>query len=273
VTAPLFRALERFLLPNSCVACERLVESHRPDALLCGVCRSRMRAVAPGCSRCQQPLPPVGPCRFCEPWPKALQAARSGVWLQEIARQTVHRLKYSGLHAVSGEMAQVMGRVIERPHRAFLVPIPLGARRLRERGYNQAAMLARSLSRQWGLPVAEHVLSRTRETRSQTELTPEERAENVRGALVATPPRTQQMQEGETGEGKRTAHSPPPPPPSPPSPPAEGRGSGAVILIDDVLTTGATLCAAARALADAGWADVAAMTFARALPYEIRAAA
>src|SRR5437762_8569926 len=78
--------LQRLLLPNCCVVCERMVEQAMPDDLVCAVCRSRFQVVAPGCERCGQPLPPIGPCRFCVAWPDALGQARSAVWLTGGAR-------------------------------------------------------------------------------------------------------------------------------------------------------------------------------------------
>jgi predicted amidophosphoribosyltransferase len=245
----LARALERFVLPNACVVCDRAVEPARPDHLLCGLCRARMRHVGTGCDRCGQPLPPVGPCRFCADWPPVLGFVRSAVWLDDTARPVVHHLKYDGLPTLATDMAELVARRVPRPRPAHLVPIPLSARRLRDRGYNQAAALARALGTIWRLPVAERVLSRTRDTGTQTALTPEARARNVAGAFVADPGLAPGLGPG-----------------------AGGRAGATVILIDDVLTTGATLVAAATALGAAGWSAVGAITFARALPYERRAA-
>jgi predicted amidophosphoribosyltransferase len=239
-------ALQRFLLPNGCVVCQRAVEPARPDGLICGVCRTRIRPLHAGCARCAQPLPPVGPCRFCAGWPAGLAFARSAVWLDDTARSVVHHLKYDALPTLAADIAEIVVRHLPRPAPAWLVPIPLAPRRLRARGYNQAAAIARALGRAWRMPVAERVLSRARDTGTQTALTPEARLRNVAGAFAARP-----------AHAAHTAR--------------EGRG-GAVILIDDVLTTGATLVAAATALGAAGWDSAGAVTFARALPYELRAA-
>lgn len=234
-------ALERLLLPNACVACDRLMDGADPDALVCGRCRLRLKPLLGGCARCRQPLPLIGACRFCAAWPAQLAWARSAVWLDPEARQLVHHLKYSGLARLAPVLASAIARHVPRPPDATaLVPIPASARRVHERGYNQAALMARALGKVWELPVREELLTRRRDTGSQTALTPEERVANVAGAFHAA------------------------------SACAGGDRAGEVVIVDDVLTTGATLCAAAAALAAAGWPRVAAVTFARALPVERR---
>jgi len=179
---------------------------------------------------------------------------RSAVWLGDEARQAVHHLKYDGLRALGRELAARIVRAVRRPDHALLVPIPLARRRLRERGFNQAEVLAHALGEAWRLPVAPSLLQRRRETPSQTTLDPERRRENVRDAFLARPPRAR-------GKGSDSMPS------------ADSGGAAAVILLDDVLTTGATLCSAAVALERAGWRSIGAVTFGRALPYAARATA
>jgi len=192
----------------------------------------------------------VGPCRFCDSWPQALESVLSAVWLGAEAREIIHHLKYEGYTALAAAIADAIRRAVPHPPTGVLVPVPLGARRRRARGYNQATAIARALSARWQLPVWEHVLGRSRNTRSQTSLGPQERRSNVSGAFVAAaPPPT--FGKRETGSGRRREPS--------------------VILVDDVLTTGATLAAAASALEGAGWPTVSAVTFARALPFARRA--
>ena len=244
-------ALERFLIPNACVGCDRVVEPHAPDALLCGVCRSRLRPLTGGCARCRQPLPPIGPCRFCADWTE-IDMAASAVWHRPPAREIVHGLKYDGLRPLAAECARAIARTCPRPQARILVPIPLGVRRLRERGYNQAGEIARELSTVWNLPVGERVLQRAKETGTQTALTPEQRLANVQGAFIAESSASPAGLGGEAGLI------------------GAEQGGAAAILVDDVLTTGATLRAAARALQAAGWPSVGAVTFARAMPYELR---
>jgi len=228
-------ALARLLLPNACVICERLVGPRAPDALICGLCRSRLRIVGEGCRRCAQPLPPVGPCRYCANWPLTLTSTRSAVWLSDGARELVHHLKYDDYPLVAIAMGDIMKHILDRPPAGTLVPIPLGPQRQRTRGYNQALLIARALGDAWSLAVQESALTRPKDSTTQTALTPGARLANVAAAFVAQ------------------------------------AGSGRAVLVDDVQTTGATLCAGAEALARAGWGPIAAITFARALPFERRA--
>jgi len=256
------RAVERLVLPNACVVCRRLVDAAAPDSLVCGPCRSRLRPVPAGCERCRQPLPPVGPCRFCADWPEGFGNATSAVWLGEEAREIVHHLKYEGYTKLAELVATTIAHHTPGPiPKASLVPIPLGVRRRLERGYNQAAEIARSLGDIWSVPVDEAVIRRGRETTSQTALTPEERKRNMSGVFRAILPPARVQDMAETGAAGGSAadrgHAVTPRP-------------HVAILVDDVFTTGATLASAAAALLDAGWTDVRAVTFARALPFAVR---
>jgi ComF family protein len=157
---------------------------------------------------------------------------RSGVWLDDAARRTVHALKYDGWWRVTEAMVEPIVAELGGMGEWVLVPVPLSARRQRRRGYNQAARLAEALARRLGWRWRDDLLRRVRETPTQTALTPQARAANVSGAFRA---------EGRAADGLR------------------------ILVVDDVFTTGATLTAAATALEVAGAAVVAGVTFARAL--------
>lgn len=234
--------VEALVLPVMCLACEGVLPSSWDEGPLCAHCRIRLRLVGPPrCGRCGQTLDSwdrrIGgsagsQCGFCREWPDALHWAASAVWLEDgPSRDLVHGLKYDGWRVAAKPMARAIARHCGHllPRGAILVPVPLGAARLRERGHNQAEVLARELAALTSLPLETSLLARTRETRTQTALSPVERKRNVAHAFAVS-----------------------------------GAGGQDLILIDDVLTTGATLCAAAGALAGAGFPRIGALTFARA---------
>jgi len=240
-------AIEQLLLPAECALCHALLAYARAGRVVCDVCRHRWRAVRPPwCGRCGQPEPHFGPCRLCAGWPGALRVVRSAVWLEAGARDAVHALKYGALARIADDLAEaVAGIALPGRDTAWLVPVPLGRQRLRERGYNQSERLARALAGHWRRPVVD-LLARVRETATQTALTPEARLANVAGAF--------QLRIVDCGlriEG-RTVQS------------AIRNPQSAIILVDDVFTTGATLAEAARALERAGARTVLAVTFGRA---------
>lgn len=153
------------------------------------------------------------------------------------AERIVHALKYEGWPAVAPAMARRMAHLrfpddVER-ERAALVPVPLASARRRERGYNQSAELARALAEHWHVPMREDVVVRTRSTQTQTQLTPGERQRNVSGAFRASADRA----------SLRGLH---------------------LVLVDDVVTTAATLNACATALHDGGARILSYVTFGRA---------
>ena len=226
---PVLEGVERLLLPGECLLCLEPVSARDDDALVCGLCRSRWeRIAAPWCERCGGPVARDEPCTACTAWPAPLERVRSAVWLDAAARRAVHHLKYDGWWRIADAMALAMRGLEPLTGQLSLIPVPLGSRRLRQRGYNQSERIASALARLTGAPVCD-VLRRERETPSQTALTPEQRAANVAGAFAAPE-----------------------------------RVSGRCVLVDDVFTTGATLLAAAGAVRAAGAAQVDAVTFARA---------
>ncbi|HEV2751435.1 MAG TPA: ComF family protein [Gemmatimonadales bacterium] len=237
-------AFEQLVLPAECLLCQALFSFRDADRLVCDVCRHRWRPIrAPWCERCGQPEPSFGGCRLCAGWPAALRCVRSAVWLDAGARTAVHALKYGGLPRIAGDLAAAMiGLDLAGSEPAWLVPVPLGPKRLRQRGYNQSERLARALSRHWRRPVVD-LLARARETATQTALTPEARLANVAGAFAMKNVRRPTIND------QRTLTI----------------GHSTLVIVDDVFTTGATLAEAARALEGAGATTVFAVTFGRAV--------
>src|SRR5918995_3170204 len=206
--------VERWLLPPACLLCSEPVSEREGDALICSVCRVRWRPLPhPVCGRCGQPSLKDFECRLCQKWPGGLSRVRSAVWLDGSARDAVHRLKYGGWSRAAEAMAEAMSALEPLTPGVCLIPIPLGARRLRARGYNQSERIASLLGASVGLPVRMGLLRRMRETPTQTALTPEARHANVAGAFRA--------------RAVAKLH---------------------LVLVDDVFTTGATLAAAGAAL-------------------------
>ena len=171
-------------------------------------------------------------------------AARFAFELASPVDDLVHGLKYEGWRELAGLMGEAVAR-LDVPDQwvrnAVVVPVPTTPNRLRSRGYNQAALLAMRVADLRRLPLV-NALERREGAGSQTTLTRDERRRNVRGAFAPT----------------REA--------------ARARGR-TVLLVDDVLTTGATVSEAADALSEAGVPEVVVLTFARVVPTRARDAA
>ncbi|HEU4587303.1 MAG TPA: double zinc ribbon domain-containing protein [Gemmatimonadales bacterium] len=241
------RGVEQWLLPAECLLCQSPVPAREHDALVCGLCRARWRPLPePLCARCGEPVPPADhtargtehsaavPCRICAEWPPTLARVRSAVRLEGRARDVVHQLKYHGWWRAAEAMALAMRHLEPLTGQLCLIPVPLAPRRERDRGYNQSERLAAALGALSGHPVRTDLLRRVRETSTQTALTPEERRANVVGAFEAA------------ADVARAARE------------------HTFVVVDDVFTTGATLLAAAEALARAGATRIEGVTFGRA---------
>jgi ComF family protein len=227
-----------------CLGCEGIIASGDTARLVCRRCRTRLRPPPPPtCGRCGAPLRETGReqrlfgCDECVAWPDALRLARSACLMEPPADRLVHELKYRGWPALAEPLAERMAAVQwpdEAHERAVVVPVPTTQKRLRQRGYNQAAELASRYARITARDVRP-LLRRVSGTRTQTALQPAARAANVAGAFA----------------------------------PAEDGIAGAhIILVDDVLTTGATAAECACVLRGAGACCIRLLTFARA--FEIR---
>ncbi|MGI9037402.1 MAG: double zinc ribbon domain-containing protein [Gemmatimonadota bacterium] len=231
-------ALDR-LLPPGCAGCGAPVP---PGPPLCGVCDAALGEIPrPWCRRCgataTSPLD-AEDCDACSAWPDGLKQKRaaSAVLFEEPGDRLVAGLKYRGWSALAPAMAARMlepARRVVAGRRPFLLAVPLDRRRERQRGFNQALLLARELSARLEWPLATGLVRRP-VRRRQAELGREEREANVARAY----------------SWDETLRPPPRP----------------VLLVDDVLTTGATAAACSNAIEAAGGACLGIVTFARALP-------
>ena len=214
------------LLPARCVGCSA------PGGYVCPSCsRSMVRLQPPLCAECAMPGW-RGTCPACRSQALALDGVAVSLAYSGVAQKAVHALKYRNLRALAPQMAAVMAQALEdsalRAH--AMVPVPLHPRQLRRRGYNQSALLATEVSRLRGIPVWNAALRRIHEGKPQATLSGRERRwANVADAFQGTT----------LAEGKD------------------------LMLVDDVMTTGSTLRAAAQALRSAGARSVRALVFAR----------
>ncbi|MGN6285048.1 MAG: ComF family protein [Afipia sp.] len=223
-------------LPTLCVSCREPVTGDG----LCATCWSRLSFIAPPyCARLGIPFVyDPGPGLLSMEAianPPAYQRARAAVRYDDTARTLVHALKYqdrTDLAPTMGRLMALTGSELLKEADA-LIPVPLHWQRGWSRRYNQSGALARVIAAQAGIPVWGDVLQRTRQTRQQVGLSRAERARNVQGAFTVAAEKKSALQ------GRR------------------------IVLIDDVLTSGATVDTCARALLRARAASVDVLVFAR----------
>jgi ComF family protein len=231
------RSLIGIVYPPTCIACRAATGEAQA---LCPTCWSGIGFIErPCCERLGTPfsvdLGPglLSPAAIADP--PVFARARAVCRFEGTARDLVHRLKYGDRI----ELSLTLGRMMAQAGRELIadadlvLPIPLHRSRLWRRRFNQAAALAEIVAREAGLPLAPAALARIRRTRRQIGLTRAQRADNLQG-VFRVPAATCGIVEGRR-----------------------------VLLVDDVLTTGATANAAARALLRAGAGAVDVLTFAR----------
>ncbi|MBI5565636.1 MAG: ComF family protein [Chloroflexi bacterium] len=214
------------LFPPRCGGCQA------EGALWCETCQASLEYVCPPtCDRCGEPHT-TGLCTKCRAQPLQIESIHSVVIFQGKVREAIHRFKYERLSGLADPLGDLLADGWRAQHLTadWLVPVPLHAARQRERGYNQAELLARRLSQRVNVPCAAAAINRTRLTAVQMTLDAAQRKANVAGAFAS----------------------------------ADARLQGArVVVIDDVCTTGATLDACAAALLALGAASVVGLTVAR----------
>jgi ComF family protein len=238
--AELSRGALELVLPPICGACRTRTD---PTAVLCPACDNRLERIAPrACQLCQATAPQIGShlCAGCGMSDSPLTACVAAVRFEGGGAEWIHRFKYpkKGLRGLDPVPASVIGAMLceaaaraPGPRPDLIVPVPLHPRRLRLRGFNPAAQIARSLAREFEIPFDAVALRRTRDTPSQTGLDRRERRSNVRGAF----------------RSRRGRHTP-----------------ERIWLVDDVVTTTSTLAEAAIALRAAGASTVIGLCATRA---------
>jgi ComF family protein len=219
-----------FLFPQKCLGCGE------EGRLICPTCRNSLRRILnPICPKCGRPQPSGINCPSCVNWQNSIDCIRAPLQFEGLTREIVHQLKYKNLRSLARPLAGILYDYLgQNPLPAeVLIPVPLHSRRLKERGYNQSALLATELSRLIHIPVDETCLIRTRFNPPQAKTeSVEQRRDNVHAVFTC-----------------RDASVKDKP----------------ILLIDDVATSGATLDACAQALKAAGAVAVYGLTFAREL--------
>jgi len=218
------------LFPKRCAGCQK------EGVFLCENCKDAIRTIPPACFVCEKRSPDGTICPNCKPETAVRRFLAPLSFHDATARELIHAYKYHG----AKEIAEALGEYIvsslytyqiSPPPNSILVPIPLHPKRLRERGFNQAELVANVIGEKLGLAVETQILGRKVYRKQQTEMRHrKDRMENAKGVYRVKEP-----------------------------PPAEST----LILIDDVATTGATLEEAAKVLKAAGAKQVWAFTAAR----------
>lgn len=232
----LARSALDLVFPIHCAGCGR------EGAVICGQCADGLDKLAqPYCRVCAAPSV-SGLCHWCSQSPRGFDSLRSPFLFTGPVREAIYRLKYKGERAAAGPLADLMAEYLKLRFSSrwpgsrwpssvdALIPTPLHSRRLRSRGYNQSALLAREIGKRLNLPLREDLVVRVKNPRPQVETqSQQERRDNVAGSFECRADATHMT----------------------------------ALLIDDVATTGSTLSECATALKAAGAVRVHALTLAR----------
>ncbi|SHE66472.1 ComF family protein [Desulforamulus putei] len=236
---PLLEALVNLFFPErpGCKLCGSPGEGD-----LCFACRHELSvwAAKPKCPVCGRPVPLQGRlvtlCRDCRRRPPPFEMARAVGPYEGGLREAIHLLKYKGRKS----LAPLLGRLLLETLPKYppllncdlVLPVPLSPGRLRERGFNQAELLAVAVARGLNLPLLSHALMKTAETPPQTGLTRQQREQNLQGSFQVTAP--EQIRDKN------------------------------ILIVDDVFTTGSTVSAMAETLRGQGAASIFVITVANA---------
>jgi len=204
--------LENWLIPPKCVLTnERAVALDLLAEIIAGLKRPEHV-----CPQCCEPSSDGELCGACLTRPPSFDRTQVGFYFEKEMVELIHALKYQKQVAYARLLAEMMVEYIDFDGVELLLPVPIHPLRWRERGFNQAELIAKSLGHELGLPVATDVLNRYKSTLSQTGLTASRRLNNLKGAFSVDAERLQ--------------------------------GATKVALVDDVITTGATMSALASSI-------------------------
>jgi ComF family protein len=236
-----FGATLAFVYPEVCQICDQ--ERAAPaEGFVCARCRDQVKLIRPPfCERCGLPyegdITTTFECTNCREMELDFRSARAAAAASGPVLEAIHRYKYQRAlwfePFLAGLLVSEAGSELRRERWDWIVPVPLHPAKEREREFNQAERLAVRLGAAIGIPVKTKLLRRIAATPTQTLLTRDRRAANMRNAFALRP--------GQKPAGRR------------------------IVLVDDVFTTGATTSACARALRKAGAGDICVWTVARGI--------
>lgn len=236
----LLNGLKDLIYPNNCLSCKNKIAAHSKEQFICKSCREKIEMnLPPFCSNCGRSLDRNNQekniCPGCLNVKFNFDRAFSPCKYSGIIKTMIHEFKYTGHNYLGKNLGQILNNFIYKynlpiSHLDFIIPLPLHKTRLREREFNQAQILSEQIAKEFNKKILPKALTRIKATKTQTELSPEQRRQNVKNSFfVATPDLIKDKN---------------------------------LLLVDDVLTTGSTLSEAAKSLKVSGAKMVFAMTLA-----------
>ncbi|MBU0548408.1 MAG: ComF family protein [Candidatus Omnitrophica bacterium] len=235
-----FNGIKDLIYPNLCLTCKNRIVPAKGQNLVCAQCWEKIeKNLPPFCASCGRRLDKLSLakniCSNCLKFKFHFDRAFSPCTYTGIIKKLIHEFKYSGKDYLGEPLGDLMNKFIKDyrlpiEYIDFIIPIPLHKSRMREREFNQAQILSEQIAKEFNTKILPDALVRTRPTRTQTELAFEERRKNVEKSFTVNDVRSIK--------------------------------DANLLLIDDVLTTGATSSEAARVLKDSGARIIFVMTLA-----------
>ncbi len=228
-----FNSLLNFIFPSTCPVCGSDSDSYRHNPICISCWKKIERYSGPACLTCGIPVISVHAthCESClQAPPPYSKIIYYGIY-DGTLRKAIHLLKFRGIKRLARPIAALLSE-LPVPGADGIVPVPLHSKKLKEREFNQTALISRHLSRDLGVPLLLDALKKDKETPAQINVTGKERLKNVRNTFSA---------------GKAV------------------KGLG-LLLVDDVITTGATVRECAKVLTKAGAKSITVVALARSMP-------
>lgn len=232
----LFKTLAEIIYPQYCLSCRKKIADKNSGDPICAECVEKIIPnIPPFCRRCGRHISAQRICDDCVKINFHFDRAWASCRYEGAAREMLHSFKYKSKTGLGRNLSQLLINFVKNYHLPvsdcdYVIPIPLSAAKLREREFNQAGTLAEGLAKYFELKLLDNNLKRIRNTASQAELDKHKRWQNIQGAFGLKDP--------------------------------EALKEKTILLIDDVLTTGATASEAAKTLKNAGASSVFVLTVA-----------